>query len=69
VLKPILGLAATGVVAVLLWKLVLVAMLPLVGIAVGFVLLLIKAVFLICTAIFAIWLFRRLRRDSAGASA
>ena len=68
-LKPILGLAATGVVAVLLWKLVLLALLPLVGVAVGLVLLVVKVVFLGCAVIFAIWLIRRMTRDRASATA
>lgn len=68
-LKPILGLAAGGVVAVLLWKLVALAMLPLVGVAVGLVLLVLKVVFLVCAGCFAIWLIRRWTRSPTGASA
>ena len=68
-LKPILGLAATGVAAFLLSKLLLVVLLPLVGVAVGFVLLVVKIVFWVCAAVFAIWLIRRWSREPAGASA
>jgi len=67
-LKPVLGLAATGAAALLLWKLLLVTVLPLVGAAVGVVFLVIKVGFVICTVLFAIWLVRRLSRDQAGAS-
>jgi len=68
-LKPVLGLAATGAAALLLWKLLLVMVLPLIGAAVGLVFLVIKVGFLICTVLFAIWLVRRLSRNQAGASA
>ena len=51
-------------VAVLLWKVLLVFLLPLVGIAVGFVFLIAKIVFVGVMVCVAIWLFRRLsRRD------
>lgn len=63
-LKPVLGLAATGVVAVLAWKLVLLTVLPLVGMAVGLLLLVFKVVFLVCAVLCAIWLVRRLTRKS-----
>lgn len=68
-LKPVLGLLATGAVAVLLWKLLVVTLLPLVGIAVGLVFLVVKLAFIACAVVFAIWLVRRLTRNQAGASA
>ena len=37
--KPVLGIAATGLVAVLLWKVLLVFLLPFIGIVAGFVFL------------------------------
>jgi len=58
-LKPILGVAATGVVAVLLWKVLLVFLLPLVGIAAGFLFLVAKIVFVGVMVCIAIWLLRR----------
>jgi hypothetical protein len=61
-LKPILGVAATGVVAVLLWKVLLVLLLPLIGIAAGFLFLVAKVVFVSVMVCVAIWLFRRLAR-------
>ena len=61
-LKPILGVTATGVVAVLLWKLLLVFLLPLIGIAAGLLFLVAKLVFVGVMVCVAIWLFRRLAR-------
>jgi hypothetical protein len=61
-LKPILGVAATGIVAVLLGKLLLALLLPFMGLVVGFLFLAAKTVLiggLICVAI---WLLRRLGR-------
>jgi hypothetical protein len=60
--KPILGVAATGVVAVLLWKVLLVFLLPLIGIAAGLLFLVAKIVFVSVMVCVAIWLFRRLAR-------
>ncbi len=62
ILKPILGVAATGLVAVLLWKVLLVFLLPIFGIAVGFLFLVVKLVFWGVVVCVAIWLFRRLAR-------
>ena len=62
-MKPILGVAATGVVAVLLWKVLLLFLLPLIGVAVGFAFLVAKVVFIVSMACVAIWLFRRLARS------
>ena len=61
-LKPILGVAATGVVAFLLGKALLVLLVPLIGIATGFLFLVLKVTFLIVMACVAIWLFRRWSR-------
>ena len=62
ILKPILGVAATGLVAVLLWKVLLVFLLPLIGIATGFLVLVIKVLFLGVMIGVAIWLLRRFAR-------
>ena len=61
-MKPILGVAATGVVAVVLWKVLLVFLLPLIGIAAGFLFLVVKIVFMVVMVCVAIWIFRRLAR-------
>jgi hypothetical protein len=50
------------VVAVLLWKVLLVFLLPLIGIAAGFLFLVAKVVFVVVMVCVAIWLIRRLAR-------
>jgi flagellar biogenesis protein FliO len=50
------------VVAVLLWKVLAVFLLPFVGIAVGFFFLVAKVVFVGVMVCVAIWLLRRLAR-------
>ena len=50
-------------VAILLWKTLLVFLLPLIGIAAGILSLVIKVVFFVVMACVAIWLFRRLARS------
>jgi hypothetical protein len=61
-MKPVLGVAATGVVALLLWKVLLVFLLPFVGAALGFAFLVAKVVFIGAMVCIAIWLFRRWTR-------
>ena len=61
-LKPILGVAATGVVAVLLWKVLLIFLLPLIGIAAGLLFLVVKVGFICVMVCVAIWVLRRLGR-------
>ena len=61
-MKPVLGVAATGVVAFLVWKVVMLALLPLIGIAVGFMFLVAKIVFWCVVICIAIWVFRRMGR-------
>jgi hypothetical protein len=62
IVKPVLGVAATGVLALLLWKLVLVFLLPWVGAALGLAFLVAKAVLIGTMICIAIWLFRRWTR-------
>jgi hypothetical protein len=50
------------VVAVLLWRVLLVFLLPLIGIAAGLLLLVAKVVFVGLIVCVAIWLFRRSAR-------
>ncbi len=66
-LKPVLGLAATGIVALILFKVMALLLLPLIGITIGIVLIAIKVAFWIGVAWFALWLLRRLTRDPATA--
>lgn len=55
-------------VAVLLWKVLVVLLLPLVGIAVGLAFLVAKVVFIVVMVCVAIWLFRRLARSEEKAA-
>ena len=57
-----LGVAATGLVAVLLWKVALIFLLPIIGIAAGLLFLVIKVGFICVAVCVAIWLFRRWTR-------
>lgn len=66
-MKPVLGLAATGVVAILLWKLMLVFLLPIFGIAIGFALIAIKVAFWVIVGSFAWWVIKKLMRSEATA--
>jgi hypothetical protein len=64
-IKPLLGVAATGVVAVLAWKLLVIVMLPLVGLAIGVVAFMIKAAFLLLILLISYWIYRRMSRDDS----
>lgn len=66
-LKPILGLAATGIVALILFKVMALLLLPLIGITIGIFLIAIKVAFWVGVAWFAVWLFRRMTRSTATA--
>ena len=61
--KPVLGIAATGLVAVLLWKVLLVFLLPFIGIVAGFLFLVAKVVLVGVMVCIAIWLLRRRSRQ------
>jgi len=63
-MKPVLGLAATGVLALLLWKVMAVFLLPLLGLAIGFVFVVIKIGFIVGAVCLLIWVFRRLSRTA-----
>jgi hypothetical protein len=67
-LKPVLGLAATGIVALILFKILALFLLPLIGITIGLVLIAVKVAFWVLVGMFAVWVFRRLtRREVASA--
>jgi hypothetical protein len=66
-LKPVLGLAATGIVALILFKVMALLLLPLIGITIGIFLIAIKVAFWVGVAWFAVWLFRRMTRSTATA--
>jgi hypothetical protein len=67
-LKPLLGIAATGVVAVLAWKLMVLILLPMLGLALGIVAVVIKVFFILFVVMIAYWLYRRLMRRDAMAA-
>jgi hypothetical protein len=63
-LKPALSLAATGVIALLLWKVLGLFLLPLVGVLIGFAFLALKIGLLVGAVCFLLWLFRRFNRHA-----
>jgi hypothetical protein len=67
-LKPVLGLAATGIVALILFKLLALFLLPLIGITIGLVLIAIKVAFWVLVGMVAVWVFRRLTLREAAAA-
>jgi hypothetical protein len=64
-LKPLLAVAATGAAAVLAWKLMAIVMLPLLGLAIGFVALVIKLLVVFFVLLIAFWMFRRASRSES----
>lgn len=64
-LKPLLAVAATGVAAILAWKLLVIVMLPLVGLAIGVVAFMIKAAFILLILLISYWVYRRMNRDDS----
>src|SRR5215207_8508589 len=71
-LKPLLGITAGGVLALILWKVVALALPPLVAIGVGVIIWLFKAAIItvgvIITVLLLIWVNRRMARSSASAA-
>ena len=64
-IKPLLGVAATGVAAVVIWKLLAIVLLPMIGLAIGLVALVIKVFVILIVLLMAYWLYKRaMRRDS-----
>ncbi len=57
--KPVLQLAAVGVVGALVWKLAAFLLLPLLGTALGFVFLIVKIALVVGIVAFLFWLFNR----------
>jgi hypothetical protein len=66
-LKPLLAVAATGAAAVLAWKLMAIVMLPLLGLAIGFVALVIKMLVILIVLLIAYGLYRRASRSESPA--
>ena len=67
-LKPVLGLAATGIAAMILWKLLVLFLLPLFGVALAVVFTVLKIALIVAAVSFAIWLLRRVGRREASAA-
>ncbi|MFI5209903.1 MAG: hypothetical protein ACHQ2E_05620 [Gemmatimonadales bacterium] len=63
-LKPVLAVGATGIIALLLWKALAILLLPLFGIALGMVIMLFKIILLAGVLLLSIWIFRRLNRSA-----
>lgn len=63
-MKPVLGLAATGVIAIVLWKVMALFLLPLFGLAIGFIFLAIKIGFIVGAICLAMWVFKKLTRSA-----
>ncbi len=63
-LKPVMGLAATGIVALVLFKLFTLFILPLIIVAVGITAVIIKWGFILLMVWFAIWLFKKMTRSA-----
>jgi len=68
-LRPILTLAAVGVVGVALWQVLFTLLLPLLGTVVGFLVTLAKIAFLILLLLVAVWLFKRITRQAPESAA
>lgn len=67
-LKPLLAVTATGVAAVLAWKLLVIVMLPLLGLAIGVVAFMIKAAFILLILLIAYWIYRRTGSEGSAAA-
>ena len=64
-LKPLLGIAATGVAAVVIWKILAVILLPMIGLAIGLAAFVIKMFVLLFVLLIAYWVYKRtMRKDS-----
>ena len=68
-LKPVVTLAAAGVVGIALWKILSILLLPLAGMLFGLLLTVLKVGLLVALVMFAVWLFRRKDKEKGEASA
>jgi hypothetical protein len=62
-LKPMLAITTTGILALLLWKALALLLLPLLGIALGVVITLFKFILLAGVLLLSVWIYRRLNRN------
>lgn len=66
-MKPLLNLAALGIVGVVLWKLLGLLLLPLVGVMLGIFFVVMKFAVIGAVLCFLVWLLRRNSRREAAA--
>ncbi len=57
--KPLLQLAAAGILGVAVWKVLSILLLPLLGTFLGFLFTIVKFALLIGLVVLAFWLFRK----------
>jgi hypothetical protein len=62
-LKPMLAITTTGIVALLLWKALAILLLPLFGIALGIVITILKVTLLAVALLLSFWIYRRMNRS------
>lgn len=65
--KPVLTLAAAGVIGVALWKILSILLLPLAGALLALVATVLKVGLLVALVLFGLWLWRRNDRGEARA--
>lgn len=58
-LKPVLQLAAVGLLGVTIWKLASFLLLPLLGTALGFVFAILKIAVIVGAILFVVWFLRK----------
>lgn len=68
-MRPVVTLAAAGIIGVALWKVLSILLLPLAGLLLGLVLTLIKVGLLVALVMLAVWFFRRKEKEGGEASA
>ena len=67
-LKPVLQLTVGGIVSVLLWKLAVILLLPILGVAAGLLLLVLKGL-LLGVVILVVWLVYRAASSRSASAA
>lgn len=68
-MRPVVTLAAAGIIGVALWKVLSILLLPLAGLLLGLVLTLVKVGLLVALVMLAVWIFRRKEKEGGEASA
>ena len=67
-LKPLVTLAAAGVVGIALWKILSILLLPIAGVLLGLLITALKVVLIVTLVMFALWLVRRKEKEGGEAS-